>query len=81
MLRMLTPRLILCSLISGAADGNISMWDLEAADEDRQQGGGVIATHTPLASVTKYVVPQAILSSTIVVQLLIAAASGQEQQA
>jgi len=45
------------SLISGGADGHISMWDLEAAEEDGQQrgGGGVATIHIPIGSVTRCV--------------------------
>jgi len=31
------------------------MWDLEAAEEDGQQRGGVATTHVPIDSVTRCV--------------------------
>jgi len=42
-------------MLSGGADGGIAMWDLEAADESRRRGTGVVARHTPMGSVARYV--------------------------
>ena len=42
-------------MLSGGADGGIAMWDLEAAEESRRRGIGVMTKHTPLGSVVRYV--------------------------
>ena len=46
--------LTVLSVLSGGADASIAMWDLEAAVDDTKDGRGTV-THSPVASVTKYV--------------------------
>jgi len=53
----------LCSLLSGGADGQIAMWDLEATNEDESYSLSESTLQKPLGTVARYSRPSASLYS------------------